>query len=630
MAKISQSGTGEPSARGRRWDRSTPSSCRRYDPVTPINPDYFPKVGENERPVHSDKPQPLPPEALLRVARARIDALCEETVSVEALEPLLRFILSRETGRTRYSPGKTVFDLLLESTAARSKTRSKGPLAGTPIIKGRSAPTKLLAEDQLSALIDAFGRLQLEPAARRRMEEVFMSLQLGPSAERDKLRYGHILLEHERRRLGGPEQSLDDTAVEKMAHLFRAGGLTRESREQLGALLEPLAMTPEAAARLEAVKQEPVTKEHAEWTMFFLIGGRTLHDAEKEIVQALEKVGSVPGQLNLVVLIPGLDRRLLHIRKGEGEQGRIYSVAHAIDRDSELGDRFSERVPEDQDPTFVRAALKYVKKTFPSEHFAFGLFGDNEPFKQNTTPSILIAEDFRAALEGFDIDVLALDADNTAGFEHCEAAAEAGVKHLVGSGHFKKYSCGVVLPYDTLVRAVVEHTKRDRLGGAQLAELFTSIVPGGAMQAYNAIDLSKFISVRGKLHLLAGAMIEAGGLSQNPWLRACWDQCARGEEREEIALRELAQKIADAFGGPLAAHARALLAALDEACICGGPSAELAIHAPATEAYAEYGDEEMPWGRGPWVQLIETLFAEPDELLRIPPWGLPRDAHRHY
>jgi hypothetical protein len=642
--------------------------------IPALDPTFIPPVGRSAL-TAAAAPKLLSPNELLRSVMSRMKAI-ESPAGEKEVTELLAFVLTRgqiadaewssvaELNKRAPKPKVTVFEQMVQSTSR------KNALSGVPLVKGFIEEGHLISDDQLRCLINLYSGLSLKPKAQRKIESIFARVALGPAAELDKVRYAGAVLGLEKKRLG--RAPLDSDAVEKAATMFHIGGLTVASRDHFGQLLEKYKLSPEAATRAESIKSEAAAGEHAEWTYYVHIEGRgTLKKYAVADVLDLESIGSIRGKVNIVALVTSshddLDTknewrggtRIFHVRKNDGAKDRIISSEHAVDRESTLGELLygpRTKALNPSDPALLRATIEYVKQTFPSKHLLVDLWGHGS---RPGTPiageqgTIISARNLATALSELNIDVLSCNACTMGTYEAALAAEEAGVKFFAASQHTVP---GVGVKYRPLFAKLDKALSSvEGLDPQAFSKLIVDhyVTGGPEHTAFTSVDLSKMVELRRAIMHFALAMSDAGGLTQNIWLRQCWDQTIRVQKGDDLDIGDLARRISERFDGRLHEKADELLAALRDSCytrrstVSADPDKEyaeewaarnldsvttpttgLALYGPRDKYDTEYEDRQTAWGRGPWIDLMKTLFNKLDPERHIPSWAVPPDIRR--
>lgn len=540
----------------------------------------------------------------------------------------------------RPSPLRALELLFGGSPPLPEQRRSQRPALPAATIEGRHA----LDDTQLRALVDTYGS-ELAPDAERRLESIFSRVSINSNAEDRKLRLAKRLLVHEQKRArGGP---LDADAERRLSTIFRIGGLTEQSRDHLQTLLK----------NERLLEREPVSRQPADWTYFVHLEARSslARDAVDD-VQEMERVGSVPGELNVVALVTSNNNylenndqwrsgtRLLHIRKDEKDPQQIVSVEKTIAPDSALGKLIAaspDGTLDPADPAVVRAAIEYVKSEFPSKHLAVDIWGHGTHTGLGESPEgyVVHPRDLTRALSGLNVDLVAFDSCDMGTYEAASATASAGAKRFVASQY---PVVGEGFSYDRLLNRASQLTRDARvMSGEELGkELVDQYIQDATakqrrpIESMASVDLTRFPRLREKVDQLARAMIAGGGLAVNSPIAESFSK-ARRPRAEEIDLGDLARVLRERHPGPIADAAKALETELASSTYVRsvehyastrrrpargvaifadpepqGPITALSIYAPPhfVEAYVR---PASAFSTGAWVELLKTL----------PPWG---------
>ncbi len=370
----------------------------------------------------------------------------------------------------------------------------------------------------------------------------------------------------------------------------------------------------------------------APWTFFvYLNADNNLDGAGKADLAEMARVGSLPGQMNVLALVDGrADKsRLVFVEKGSLKTLDV-DPASSLGRLLAAGDGELDM----GDPRVLRAAVQYVQQAFPSEHFLLDVWDHGRAWDMagidDTSGTLLrVARgDLTTALEGLSLDIIAFDACLMASAEVASVGERLGASWLVGSEEVEP-STG--WPYAALLERLAA-LARD--GGAlEAGDVARSIVDtyagGGARNiTMSATRLDALAAVRTGVEDLARAVVDAGGFSGNPALRSIYLETLRFGGTLQMDLGDFADRIAGAFpDGPLRAAAFALLHAL-AASSYAATSARvgrttnargLSAYAPLSPLENGYPSTELPG----WQDMLRTYLAPPPGA-PPPPWAEPR------
>jgi hypothetical protein len=491
-----------------------------------------------------------------------------------------------------------------------------------------------LTENQLRQLMTVYGKCEHRPEARRRLEAVLARIKLGKTAESDKRRYAEMVLQSEKQRLR--LTAIDESTVDKLARIFRMGGLTAESKRSFLELLSKQSISGAAKLIADKLKAEAVVGEHAAWTFFVHINAHGSLGVEALLdLEEMELIGSIPGKINVVALVSSDDVgrteetragiRLLHLCKGPGRGLQLVSNECAIDPHSPLAKYLNhpDASADMRDPLLLRAAIEHVKKEFPSDHLLVNLWGhEANAARDSSAPAreggILPQDKWKTAFEGLGVDVLACDACCMGTFESALAAERAGIGHYLGSQFIVD---GEGWRYDTVLSRAEERIDgENNLSPREFSRLITDhfVELRGSYVNFSAVKLETFRAVKNKLDNLAKIMVEAGGLTENCELGTCWNEALRPRP-DFVDIGDLALQIARRSKGQLREAALELLFALDGACYQrrnpDEPEEELkrttglSVYAPREEISPHYQKKDAAWCNGPWMALLATLRA---------------------
>jgi hypothetical protein len=589
----------------------------------------------------------------------------------DGMSRLLTFILSRGAIETEaWSGAGAALDALPPTSRTVLQQRLRTTRETTSITRATVEGDHPLAEDQLRDLLLVYGGTELGPDARRRIEALLGHVQLvGPHAERDKRRAAEFVLRVEKRRLGAIP--IEASTVDKVARIFRLGGMRAEGKAALFELLEKESLTGAARVALDALRSEDAAGTHAPWTFFVHIDGHgTLESNALQDVLEMERIGSIAGEIHVLALVssPAAHEsewrsgiRLLHVCRGDGAGGAFRSQECAVDPGSALAAYLRDPGAnvDMSDPRLLHAALAYVRQEFPCDHMLVNLWGHGRHVgsRESGEGQIIHPNAWSEALGGIGVDVLACDACGMSDYESALAAERAGVKYYLAS---QDPVPAEGWRYDTVLsRASQAIRSKEGLSPEKFSDVVGEhfIELGDGYPAFTSVRLDTLSEVGAKLSAFAETMVEAGGLTQNPALRDCWDASIL-PGAQAVDVGDLAFRVGRRFAGPLRQAAIALLSALDASCRLrepiepgraevesaylferSGPGERnliamypirepglktgLSIYAPSASMFEGYLDRSPPWAKGAWIALLRTLDEPTDAHREIPPWALP-------
>ncbi|HVE83217.1 MAG TPA: clostripain-related cysteine peptidase [Myxococcales bacterium] len=371
------------------------------------------------------------------------------------------------------------------------------------------------------------------------------------------------------------------------------------------------------------------------WNFFvYLNGDNNLEPDAKDDLNEMEKLGSMPGRMNVFALVDGATKsngkdgwsagtRLMWIQKDPASSSKIVSKEVEVDPKSDLGKLLAGGKGELNlgDPKVMNAALKYVQQNVPSEHLFVDMWDHGDSWHASSSddsgttmePS---KGDLQKALDGVKVDVLGFDECLMGAREIAQVAKQAGVQQMVGSEflepgsgwnyadlftRFNKLFDQKNVSAQTLARAAVDSYAVGPKDNSHLA----------------ATDLSRMDAVEAKTAALSDALLRAGGLS-NKSIRTAYQGAQRDDDiKEQMDLGDFARKLAatatlspeirdaaKALQAEIAAaeYSKAGKGATQSARLTG-----LTTYAPLKGFDAEYvRTDSNPWVHTRWTDFIRN------------------------
>jgi hypothetical protein len=304
------------------------------------------------------------------------------------------------------------------------------------------------------------------------------------------------------------------------------------------------------------------------WNFFvYLNGDNNLESDAKDDLNEMEKMGSMPGRMNVFALVDGATgtnsrdghipkkdgwsggTRLMWIQKDPANSKQVVSREVQVDPKSDLGKLMAAGKGELNlgDPKVMNAALKYVQANVPSEHLFVDMWDHGDSWREASSDEAgTDLEPFRGhlqqGLKDVKVDVLGFDECLMGAREIAQVAKGAGAQAMVGSEflepgsgwnyadlftRFNKLFDDKNVTAQTLARATVDSYATGGKDNSHLA----------------ATDLTRFDSVEAKTAALSDALLRAGGLS-NKGIKSAYQTALRDDDiHEQMDLGDFAKKL---------------------------------------------------------------------------------------
>lgn len=392
----------------------------------------------------------------------------------------------------------------------------------------------------------------------------------------------------------------------------------------------------------------------ADWSVFVhLNADNNLETWGYDDLKEMEKVGSVPGKLNVFALVDGGNSsfaagtpagwtsktQLLWVQKDPNNAAGLVSKRIDIDPASKLGQLLGPSSEANMgDPEVLRAALDYVHQV-PANHLGVVLWDhggawDGMSVDETDKDQLSISNgEVSRALNGESIDFLGADMCLMATEEFARLAADAGVSVFAGSQEVEPAEGWAYT--DFLQRAAETLGQQGDLSPLDLGfHAVDSYATGGAENlTLSAIDLTRFGAVQRALDTLALKLVEAGGLNDNYAVAQCYGDALRSTSHpEQMDLGSFAAQLSRRFhDGPLHDAAVAVNAALEATVRTasltrsrwGDPASGLSIYAPLDAVKDDYraGAGASNGVSAAWEKFVRTLRAPPTAGFQTPDWA---------
>jgi hypothetical protein len=371
----------------------------------------------------------------------------------------------------------------------------------------------------------------------------------------------------------------------------------------------------------------------ADWTCFVhLNADNNLEDFGKDDLNEMERVGSLPGKLNMIALVDGGTRkdadgwtpgaRLMYVTRDPNNSSKITSREITVDPKSELGKLMAAGKGEldTGSPEVLRAALDYVQRNVESKHFMVDLWDHGNGWRgvsyDDNPHSSLDMADLQKALTGLPkkVDILAADACLMATVEVADTAKAIGADWLVGSEELEP---GTGWDYtDLMGRMSKLFNGKNEVSSEQMAKTILESYATGPKGnvTMSATNLSKLDTLNGKLNDFSDALLKAGGL-QNTSVRGAYEKALRFDDKDQMDLGDFAKRVSQSSTDPkVKAAATALVTALTQATMETGVKGDkkyeaatgLSLYAPRGAVDPEYQKAGAAWKSSRWNEVIKT------------------------
>ena len=403
----------------------------------------------------------------------------------------------------------------------------------------------------------------------------------------------------------------------------------------------PAGTSPAAPAAPARNAVSPQDIPRTPWNFFtYLNADNNLESFGKADLNEMERVGSMPGRMNVFALVDGAKgytpdgggwdskSKLMWIQKDPSASDKIVSREVAVDPNSELGKLIAAGKGELNlgDPKVMNAALKYVQQNVPSEHLFVDMWDHGDSWHASSSddsgttmqPS---RGDLQKALEGVKVDVLGFDECLMGAKEIAQVAAGAGVQQMVGSEFLEP---GAGWNYEDLFKRFDKLFDQKGVSAQSLAHATVdSYAAGGKDNSHlAATDLSRMDAVESRSNALSDALIRAGGLS-NKAIRTAYQQAQRDDsDHEQMDLGDFARRLAantaltpeirdaaKALGNEIAtaSYSKTASGATQAANTTG-----LSTYAPLRSFDTDYvKTPSNPWVGSKWTDFIDDIDQSP-------------------
>jgi subtilisin-like proprotein convertase family protein len=369
----------------------------------------------------------------------------------------------------------------------------------------------------------------------------------------------------------------------------------------------------------------------ADWTCFVnLNADNSLESFGKTDLNEMEKVGSLAGKMNVIALVDGGNQqgggwekgtRLMYVTKDPNNSSNVVSREIAVDPESALGKLLAAGNGElnTGSPEVVHAAIDYVQRNVPSEHFMVDLWDHGNDWRgvsyDDHPDASLDMPELQAALSGLSqkVDIVSADACLMATVEVADTVQAAGADWLVAS---EEVEPGPGWDYtDFLGRVGKLFEGSEDVSAAQIADAISDSYAAGGLDnsTMSVTDLSGLSALNQSLDAFSDALLAAGGL-QDKAVKAAYGQAKRYDDRDQMDLGDFATRVsAGTSNAAVKAAADALLTQLHAVSTPQSGNAYgwktstgLTIYAPQGSVDRDYQVSGAAWLGSRWNQVIET------------------------
>jgi len=376
----------------------------------------------------------------------------------------------------------------------------------------------------------------------------------------------------------------------------------------------------------------------ADWTCFVnLNADNSLESDGKNDLNEMESVGSLAGKMNVIALVDGGSKadsngwtngtRLMYVTRDPNNNNKVVSKEIEVDPNSDLGKLLTQGKGEldTGSPEVLRAAIEYVQKNIPSQHFMLDLWDHGNDWRgisyDDHPSSSLDMPELQKALTGLPqkIDIMSADACLMATVEVADTAKAAGADWLVGSEEVEPGPGWNYNDFLTRVGKLFDAAKNGDVSSDKIAgAIVESYAAGPADNAtMSATDLSKLAGLNTQLDGFSDALLKAGGL-QDKTIRAAYTGTMRFDDNDQMDLGDFAKRVAaSTTDANLKAAANALLDTLAKTTTEKGSkdatryagAGGLTIYAPKGGVDSQYKQTGSAWLNSHWNDVIKTYNA---------------------
>ena len=402
-----------------------------------------------------------------------------------------------------------------------------------------------------------------------------------------------------------------------------------------------------ASTRAGAVRPQDIPR--TPWNFFvYLNGDNNLESDAKDDLNEMEKLGSMPGRMNVFALVDGADgfipskdgwtagTRLMWIQKDPSNSNKIVSKEIAVDPKSDLGKMLAAGKGELNlgDPKVMNAALKYVQQNIPSEHLFVDMWDHGDSWRgASSDDSGTTMEPFQGhlqqALDGVKADVLGFDECLMGAREIAQVAKQTGAQYMVGSEFLEP---GSGWNYSDLFTRFNKLFDQKNVSAQTLARATVDSYASGPKDNshLSATDLSRMDAVEAKTAALSDALLRAGGLS-NKSVRAAYQSAQRDDDiHEQMDLGDFARRLAgtttlspeirDAAKALAAEIAVAAYSRTAKGATGAAGTTGLTTYAPLRRFDTDYvKTPSNPWVGSRWTDFIRGANVSPSMAPVAPP-----------
>jgi len=402
-----------------------------------------------------------------------------------------------------------------------------------------------------------------------------------------------------------------------------------------------------AAAKPGAVRTQDIPR--TPWNFFvYLNGDNNLESDAKDDLNEMEKLGSMPGKMNVFALVDGAGKstkpdangwtggtRLMWIQKDPANSKKVVSKEVQVDPGSDLGKLMAAGKGELNlgDPKVMNAALRYVQQNVPSEHLFVDMWDHGDSWHASSSDDTGTTMepskgDLQAALKGVKVDVLGFDECLMGAREIAQVAKGAGVQQMVGSEFLEP---GSGWNYGDLFTRFNKLFDQKNVSAATLARAAVDSYAAGPKDNshLSATDLTRMDAVEAKTAALSDALLRAGGLG-NQAIKAAYSAAQRDDDiKEQMDLGDFAKRLAASttLTPEIRDAAKALqaeIAAAEYSKTAKGAAGVSGLTGMTTYAPMRHFDSEYvrnasnPWVDSKWTDFIRGADANPSSAHRKP------------
>lgn len=406
---------------------------------------------------------------------------------------------------------------------------------------------------------------------------------------------------------------------------------------------------PAAAAGASAAQGPVRTQDipRTPWNFFvYLNGDNNLEPDAKDDLNEMEKLGSMPGKMNVFALVDGAGKstkpdangwtggtRLMWIQKDPANSKKVVSKEVQVDPNSDLGKMMASGKGELNlgDPKVMNAALRYVQQNVPSDHLFVDMWDHGDSWHASSSDDTGTTMepskgDLSTALKGVKVDVLGFDECLMGAREIADVAKQAGVQQMVGSEFLEP---GSGWNYADLFTRFNKLFDQKNVSASTLARAAVDSYAAGPKDNSHlaATDLSRMDAVDAKTAALSDALLRAGGLG-NKTIKTAYQAAQRDDDiHEQMDLGDFAKRLAASTTLPpeirdAAKALQAEIAAAEYSKTAKGATGGEGLTGLTTYAPLRHFDSDYvktpsnPWVGSHWTDFIRGADANPSSSRR--------------